>query len=395
MSDVKRILLAYSGGLDTSVILTWLSETYDAEVIAWCGNVGQGEDLDAVRKKALDTGAVECVVSDLREEFVRNFCYFAIQSGAVYEGSYLLGTSLARPVLAKEMVRVARQCGADALSHGCTGKGNDQLRFELAFQALAPELKIIAPWREWDLRGRTELMSYADKFDIPIEASLEKPYSIDRNLFHISYEGGVLEDPWRPPDEAMFEWTTSPLDAPELPGELEVDFEAGAPVAVDGERLEPVELLERVNLLAASHGVGRVDIVESRAVGMKCRGVYETPGGTALHAAHRALESITVDREVLLERDRLIPRIAQLIYNGFWFSPEMDFLRAAVAQSQEFVTGTVRVRLYKGAVSILGRKSPNTLYREDIATFEADDSYDQRDATGFIRLNALRLKLRK
>ncbi len=395
MSDVKRILLAYSGGLDTSVILTWLIETYGAEVVAWCGNVGQGEDLDAVRKKALDTGAVDCVVSDLREEFVRDFCYFAIQSGAVYEGSYLLGTSLARPVLAKEMVRVAGECGADALSHGCTGKGNDQLRFELAFQALAPELKIIAPWREWDLRGRTELLSFADKFDIPVEATLEKPYSIDRNLFHISYEGGVLEDPWRAPDEAMFEWTTSPLDAPDLPGEFEVDFEAGAPVAVEGERLEPVELLERLNLLGASHGVGRVDIVESRAVGMKCRGVYETPGGTVLHAAHRALESITVDREVLLERDRLIPRIAQLIYNGFWFSPEMDFLRAAVAQSQEFVSGTVRLRLYKGAVSILGRKSPNTLYREDIATFEADDSYDQRDATGFIRLNALRLKLRK
>ncbi len=395
MSDVKRILLAYSGGLDTSVILMWLIETYGAEVVAWCGNVGQGEDLDAVRKKALDTGAVDCVVSDLREEFVRDFCYFAIQSGAVYEGNYLLGTSLARPVLAKEMVRVARECGADALSHGCTGKGNDQLRFELAFQALAPELKIIAPWREWDLRGRTELLSFADKFDIPVEATLEKPYSIDRNLFHISYEGGVLEDPWRAPDEAMFEWTTSPLDAPDLPGEFEVDFEAGAPVAVEGERLEPVELLERLNLLGASHGVGRVDIVESRAVGMKCRGVYETPGGTVLHAAHRALESITVDREVLLERDRLIPRIAQLIYNGFWFSPEMDFLRAAVAQSQEFVSGTVRLRLYKGAVSILGRKSPNTLYREDIATFEADDSYDQRDATGFIRLNALRLKLRK
>ena len=269
------------------------------------------------------------------------------------------------------------------------------MRFELAFQALAPEFKIIAPWREWDLRGRTELLSFADKFDIPVEATLEKPYSIDRNLFHISYEGGVLEDPWRAPDEAMFEWTTSPLDAPDLPGEFEVDFEAGAPVAVEGERLEPVELLERLNLLGASHGVGRVDIVESRAVGMKCRGVYETPGGTVLHAAHRALESITVDREVLLERDRLIPRIGQLIYNGFWFSPEMDFLRAAVAQSQEFVSGTVRLRLYKGAVSILGRKSPNTLYREDIATFEADDSYDQRDATGFIRLNALRLKLRK
>ena len=395
MSDVKRILLAYSGGLDTSVILTWLIETYGAEVVAWCGNVGQAEDLDAVRKKALDTGAVECVVSDLREEFVRDFCYFAIQSGAVYEGSYLLGTSLARPVLAKEMVRVAREFGADALSHGCTGKGNDQLRFELAFQALAPELKIIAPWREWDLRGRTELLSYADKFDIPVEASLEQPYSIDRNLFHISYEGGVLEDPWRAPNEAMFEWTTSPLDAPDRPAELEIDFEAGAPVRVEGERLGPVELLERLNLLGASHGVGRVDIVESRAVGMKARGVYETPGGTVLHAAHRALESISVDREVLLERDRLIPRIAQLIYNGFWFSPELEFLRAAVAHSQELVTGTVRVRLYKGAVSILGRKSPNTLYREDIASFEADDSYDQRDATGFIRLNALRLRLRK
>ncbi len=395
MSDVKRILLAYSGGLDTSVILTWLIETYGAEVVAWCGNVGQAEDLDAVRKKALDTGAVECVVSDLREEFVRDFCYFAIQSGAVYEGSYLLGTSLARPVLAKEMVRVAREFGADALSHGCTGKGNDQLRFELAFQALAPELKIIAPWREWDLRGRTELLSYADKFDIPVEASLEQPYSIDRNLFHISYEGGVLEDPWRSPDEAMFEWTTSPVDAPDRPAELEIDFEAGAPVRVEGERLGPVELLERLNLLGASHGVGRVDIVESRAVGMKARGVYETPGGTVLHAAHRALESISVDREVLLERDRLIPRIAQLIYNGFWFSPELEFLRAAVAHSQELVTGTVRVRLYKGAVSILGRKSPNTLYREDIASFEADDSYDQRDATGFIRLNALRLRLRK
>ena len=395
MSDVKRILLAYSGGLDTSVILTWLIETYGAEVVAWCGNVGQAEDLDAVRKKALDTGAVECVVSDLREEFVRDFCYFAIQSGAVYEGSYLLGTSLARPVLAKEMVRVAREFGADALSHGCTGKGNDQLRFELAFQALAPELKIIAPWREWDLRGRTELLSYADKFDIPVEASLEQPYSIDRNLFHISYEGGVLEDPWRAPNEAMFEWTTSPLDAPDRPAELEIDFEAGAPVRVEGERLGPVELLERLNLLGASHGVGRVDIVESRAVGMKARGVYETPGGTVLHAAHRALESISVDREVLLERDRLIPRIAQLIYNGFWFSPELKFLRAAVAHSQELVTGTVRVRLYKGAVSILGRKSPNTLYREDIASFEADDSYDQRDATGFIRLNALRLRLRK
>jgi argininosuccinate synthase len=394
MADVKRIVLAYSGGLDTAVILRWLLETYGAEVIAWCGNVGQGEDLDLVREKALATGAVDCVVSDLREEFVREYCYYAIQSGAIYEGSYLLGTSLARPVLAKEMVRVAHECGADALSHGCTGKGNDQLRFELAFHALAPELKIIAPWREWNLRGRTELMSYADKFDIPVDATLKKPYSIDRNLFHISYEGGALEDPWRPPDEAMFEWTTSPLDAPDAPTELEIDFEKGAPVAVGGERLGPVELLERLNGIAAEHGIGRVDIVENRAIGMKSRGVYETPGGTVLHAAHRALESITVDREVVLERDRLVPRVAQLIYNGLWFSPEMEFLRAAVAKSQEFVTGTVRVRLYKGSVSILGRKSPHSLYREEIATFEADDSYDQRDASGFIRLNALRLKLR-
>ncbi len=394
MADVKRIVLAYSGGLDTAVILRWLLETYGAEVIAWCGNVGQGEDLDLVREKALATGAVDCLVSDLREEFVREYCYYAIQSGAIYEGSYLLGTSLARPVLAKEMVRVARECGADALSHGCTGKGNDQLRFELAFHALAPELKIIAPWREWNLRGRTELMSYADKFDIPVDATLKKPYSIDRNLFHVSYEGGVLEDPWRPPDEAMFEWTTSPLDAPDAPTELEIDFEKGAPVAVGGERLGPVELLERLNGIAAEHGIGRVDIVENRAIGMKSRGVYETPGGTVLHAAHRALESITVDREVVLERDRLVPRVAQLIYNGLWFSPEMEFLRAAVAKSQEFVTGTVRVRLYKGSVSILARKSPHSLYREEIATFEADDSYDQRDASGFIRLNALRLKLR-
>ncbi len=395
MADVKRIVLAYSGGLDTSVILRWLIETYAAEVVAWCGNVGQGEDIDEVREKAIATGAVDCVVSDLREEFVRDYCYYAIQSGAVYEGSYLLGTSLARPVLAKEMVRVAREFNADALSHGCTGKGNDQLRFELAFHTLAPDLRIIAPWREWDMRGRTELMSYAEKFDVPISSTLKKPYSIDRNLFHISYEGGILEDPWRAPDEGMFEWTKSPLDAPDTPAELEIEFERGTPVAVGGERLGPVALLEKLNLIGAEHGIGRVDLVENRAVGMKSRGVYETPGGTVLHTAHRALESITVDREVLLERDRLIPRIAQLIYNGLWFSPEMNFLRAAVTESQQLVAGTVRVRLYKGSVAVLGRKSPHSLYREDMATFEADDTYDQRDAEGFIRLNALRLKLRK
>jgi argininosuccinate synthase len=395
MSSAHRIVLAYSGGLDTSVILRWLIETYGAEVICYCGDVGQDEDLDEVVEKALATGAKDCVVSDLREEFVRDFVVPALKANAVYEGTYLLGTSLARPLLAKEQVRIARQFDADSVAHGCTGKGNDQMRFELTFQALAPDLRIIAPWREWDLAGRKELMAYAQKFDIPIQATLKKPYSMDRNLFHISYEGGVLEDPWRAPDAEMFEWTRAAEDAPDQPSELAIDFEQGVPVAVDGERLGPVELLQRLNDLAAEHGVGRVDIVEDRAVGMKCRGVYETPGGTVLHRAHRAVEEITLDREVMLERDRLSPKFAQLIYNGFWYSPEMDFLRAAIEQSQQHVTGTARVRLYKGAVTLLGRKAPDSLYSEDIATFEADTSYDQADAQGFIRLNALRLKLRK
>jgi argininosuccinate synthase len=395
MSEVKRVVLAYSGGLDTSVILRWLIETYGCEVVAWCGDVGQAEDLDEVRRKAHETGAIDCVISDLREEFVRDYVFPAIQANAIYEGVYLLGTSLARPVLAKDQVRVAQAHGADAVAHGCTGKGNDQLRFELAFQALAPELRIIAPWREWDLQGRSELIAYAEKHGIPVSATLKKPYSIDRNLLHVSYEGGVLEDPWRAPDEEMFEWTRSALDAPEVPTEVEIRFDAVVPVAVDGEPLGPVALLERLNAIAAEHGVGRVDIVEDRAVGMKARGVYETPGGTVLHLAHRALESITLDREVMLERDRLSPKIAQLIYAGFWFSPEMEFLRAAVQESQRRVSGDVRVRLFKGAVSVCGRRSPHSLYSEEIATFEADSSYDQRDATGFIRLNALRLKLRR
>jgi argininosuccinate synthase len=394
-SDIKRIVLAYSGGLDTSVILRWLIETYAAEVVCYVGNVGQGEDLDAVHKKALATGAVDCITSDLREEFVRDFVFPAISANAVYEGSYLLGTSLARPVLAKEQVRIAREVGADALAHGCTGKGNDQMRFELAFHALAPDLAIIAPWRTWDMGGRTELMAYARKHDIPVDATLRKPYSLDRNIYHISYEGGILENPWLAPDEEMFEWTNSAADAPDEPTELELEFERGIPTKVDGRPLGPVALLTRLNELAAEHGVGRVDLVEDRAVGMKSRGVYETPGGTVLHAAHRALESITLDREVMLERDRLIPRIAQLIYAGFWFSPEMEFLRAAVDKSQEHVSGEVRLRLFKGAVSVRGRRSPHSLYREDIATFEAGGTYDQRDATGFIKLNALRLKLRQ
>jgi len=395
MGDIQRIVLAYSGGLDTSVILRWLIETYGASVVCLVADIGQEEDLAETAEKAMRTGASDCIVSDLREEFVREYVFSAIAANAVYEGSYLLGTSLARPVIAKEQVRVARQVGADAVSHGCTGKGNDQMRFELTYQALAPDLKIIAPWREWDMRGRTELMTYAQKHEIPIEATLRKPYSIDRNLFHISYEGGILEDPWRAPDEEMFEWTTSPQRAPDSPAEVEVDFERGCPVAVNGERLGPVDLLTQLNDLAASHGVGRVDLVEDRVVGMKSRGVYETPGGTVLHAAHRALESITLDREVRLERDRLSPRIAQLIYNGFWFSPEMEFVTSAVAKSQEHVTGTVRLRLYKGVATVLGRRAPRSLYSETIATFEADDAdeYSQRDADGFIRLNALRLKL--
>jgi len=397
MGDIQRIVLAYSGGLDTSVILRWLIETYGASVVCLVADIGQEEDLAETAEKAMRTGASDCIVSDLREEFVREYVFSAIAANAVYEGSYLLGTSLARPVIAKEQVRVARQVGADAVSHGCTGKGNDQMRFELTYQALAPDLKIIAPWREWDMRGRTELMTYAQKHEIHIEATLRKPYSIDRNLFHISYEGGILEDHWRAPDEEMFEWTTSPQRAPDSPAEVEVDFERGCPVAVNGERLGPVDLLTQLNDLAASHGVGRVDLVEDRVVGMKSRGVYETPGGTVLHAAHRALESITLDREVMLERDRLIPRIAQLIYNGFWFSPEMEFVTSDVAKSQEHVTGTVRLRLYKGVATVLGRRSPRSLYSETIATFEADDAdeYSQRDAEGFIRLNALRLKLGK
>ena len=395
MSEIRRIVLAYSGGLDTSVILRWLIETYGAEVVCFVGDVGQSEDLEETARKAMATGAKDCVISDLREEFVREYVFPAVSANALYEGTYLLGTALARPVIAKEQVRVAREKSADAVAHGCTGKGNDQMRFELAYRALAPELCVVAPWREWDMPGRRELMAYAQKFDIPISSTLEKPYSIDRNLYHISYEGGVLEDPWRTPDAEMFEWTRSPEDAPDTAAELEVDFEKGRPVALNGTAQGPVGLLESLNAMAAEHGVGRVDLVEDRAVGMKSRGVYETPGGTVLHCAHRALESLTLDREVMLERDRLMPRFAQLIYYGFWFSPEMEFLRAAIDQSQEHVTGSVRLKLYKGSVSVLGRRSPESLYREDIATFEADTSYDQRDAGGFIRLNALRLTLRK
>jgi argininosuccinate synthase len=395
---VKRVCLAYSGGLDTSVILRWLIETHGCEVVAFCLDVGQEEELAGLPEKARATGAVDCVVRDAREEFVRDFVFPAIRGNAIYEGTYLLGTSLARPVIAKHQVEVARQTGCDALAHGATGKGNDQVRFELAYRALAPELAVIAPWREWDLRSRTDCMAYAQKHGIPVTATLAKPYSMDRNLMHISYEGGILEDPWREPDEAMFILTRALEKTPDQPQEILLGFERGTPVSLDGERLSPARLLDRLNRIAGSHGIGRVDMVENRFVGMKSRGVYETPGGTVLHVAHRAIESITLDREVMHERDRLSPRFAELIYNGFWFSPEMEFLRAAIESSQANVTGEVRMKLFKGNARVTGRRSPVSLYSEATVTFEdagPADTYRQADATGFIRLQGLRLASRR
>jgi argininosuccinate synthase len=394
----KRVCLAYSGGLDTSVILRWIKEEYGSEVVAFCADVGQEEELSGLPEKARATGAVDCVIRDAREEFVRDFVFPAIRGNAVYEGSYLLGTSLARPVIAKHQVEVARETGCDAVAHGATGKGNDQVRFELAYRALAPELAVIAPWREWDLKSRTDCMAYAQKYAIPVSATLKKPYSMDRNLMHVSFEGGILEDPWREPDESMFILTKSAEDAPDALQELRVGFERGTPVSLDGEKLTPARLLGRLNQLAGLHGIGRVDLVENRFVGMKSRGVYETPGGTVLHAAHRAMESITLDREVMHERDRLSPRFAELIYNGFWFSPELDFVRTAMEKAQENVTGEVRLKLYKGSVRVTGRRSPVSLYSEATVTFEdagAADTYRQADATGFIRLQGLRLPRRE
>jgi argininosuccinate synthase len=388
----KRVCLAYSGGLDTSVILRWLIEEYGCEVVAYCADVGQEEELAGLPEKARASGAQDCIIRDVREEFVRDYVFPAVRGGAIYEGVYLLGTALARPLIAKHHVDVARETGCDAVAHGATGKGNDQVRFELTFRALAPELQVIAPWRDWDLRSRTDCMAYAQKYDIPVSATVKKPYSIDRNLLHCSFEGGILEDPWRAPEEEMFILSQSPEDAPEVPAELIIGFERGDAVSVDGEALRPAVLLARLNQVAGIHGVGRVDLVENRFVGLKSRGVYETPGGTVLHVAHRAIESITIDREVMHEKDRLAPRFAELIYNGFWFAPEMDFLRAAIDASQKNVTGDVRVKLYKGAVHVTGRRSPFSLYSEDLVTFEEDEgAYDQADATGFIRLQGLRL----
>jgi len=389
-----KVVLAYSGGLDTSVILRWLIETYGCEVVAYCADLGQGEELIPVRDKALRTGAASVHIVDLREEFVRDFVFPMLRANAVYEGGYLLGTSIARPLIARAQVEVALKEGADAVAHGATGKGNDQVRFELTYAALAPQLRVIAPWREWNLDSRSALLDFARRHDIPVPVTADRPYSTDRNLFHISYEGGILEDPWVEPPAKMFLLTRSPEDAPDAAEAVEVDFEAGNPVAVDGQRLDPVALLTRLNGLGGAHGIGRVDMVENRVVGMKSRGVYETPGGTILHVARRALEALTLDREVLHLRDSLVPRYAEMIYYGFWFSPERQALQGFMDDCQRDVSGTVRVKLYKGAVTVAGRRSPRSLYRTDFATFEADQVYRQHDAEGFISLNALRLKIR-
>ena len=391
--EVNKIVLAYSGGLDTSVIIKWLKEQYDAEVIAFAADVGQGQELDPVREKALATGASEVYIEDLKEEFVSDFVFPMLRGNAFYEGSYLLGTSIARPLIAKEQIRIAKQCGADGVSHGATGKGNDQVRFELAYIDLNPDIKIIAPWRVWDLTSRSALMEYASDHGIPVPVSKDKPYSMDRNLFHMSYEGGNLEDPWVEPDEGMFMLSVSPESAPDKVTTIEIDYEEGDPVSINGERMSPATLLAKLNEYGGKNGIGRVDIVENRFVGMKSRGVYETPGGTILHVAHRSVESITMDREVMFLRDSLISSYAKMIYNGFWYSPERILLQKTIDESQKIVTGTARLKLYKGSCSVLGRKSSKSLYDQNVVTFEEGDGYRQDDADGFIRLNALRLKM--
>ena len=395
MADkVEKVVLAYSGGLDTSVIIRWLLETYNCEVVAFAADLGQGEELAPLREKAIKTGASKIYIEDLREEFVRDFVFPMMRANAIYEGTYLLGTSIARPLIAKKQIEIARKENADAVSHGCTGKGNDQVRFELTFYALEPNIKIIAPWREWQFKGRTDLIAYAKQHGIPVPVTVEKPYSSDRNLLHISFEGGILEDPWAEPPADMYLLSKSPEDAPDKPRYIEIEFEDGDAIAVDGKKLTPAVLLSTLNEIGGENGIGRVDMVENRYVGMKSRGVYETPGGTILHVAHRALESITMDREVMHLRDSLIPRFAELVYYGYWFSPEMDVLRATIDETQKNVSGTVRMKLYKGNCAVAGRKSQFSLYNPEFATFEKDTVYNQKDAEGFIRLSALRLRIR-
>lgn len=394
MSDIKKVVLAYSGGLDTSVILKWLIETYQCEVVTFSADLGQEEELDGLEAKAKNTGAVKAYIDDLREEFVRDFVFPAFRANAIYEGQYLLGTSIARPLIAKRQMEIAKIEGADAVSHGATGKGNDQVRFELSYFSIDPEIKIIAPWREWNLTSRTALMAFAEKHGIPVPQTPAKPYSTDRNMLHISYEGGVLEDPWAPATDDMYTLSVKPENAPDVAEEIEISFEQGNPVAVNGKKMSPAALFKELNVLGGKHGIGRIDMVENRFVGMKSRGVYETPGGTILRLAHMAMESITLDREVAHLRDSLIPRYAELIYYGFWFSPEMRLMQNMIDETQANVCGDVRLKLYKGNAYVLGRRSERSLYNPAIASFEDDkNAYRQKDAEGFIRLNALRLRI--
>jgi argininosuccinate synthase len=393
--EIKKVVLAYSGGLDTSVILRWLQETYRVEVVTFTADLGQGEELEPARKKAELLGVREIFIDDLREEFVRDFVFPMFRANALYEGQYLLGTSIARPLIAKRQIELARQTGADAVAHGATGKGNDQVRFELSYYALNPDIKVIAPWREWDLTSRSRLLDYADKHQIPIARDRrgEAPFSVDANLLHISAEGKVLEDPWVEPEEYVYSRTVAPEQAPDQPDYVEIGFAHGDPIAVDGEALSPAALLTKLNELGGRHGIGRLDLVENRFVGMKSRGVYETPGGTILLAAHRGIESLCLDRGAMHLKDEVMPRYAELIYNGFWFAPEREMLQALIDKSQEKVAGRVRLKLYKGSVRVVGRQSPNSLYSQAHVTFEEDQVYDQKDAEGFIKLNALRLRL--
>lgn len=393
MIMINKIVLAYSGGLDTSVAIHWLKNTYKARIIAFCADLGQGEDLNAVKAKAIKTGASKVYVEDLREEFVKDYIFPMLRANAVYEGSYLLGTSIARPLIAKKQVEIAVRENAQSVAHGATGKGNDQVRFELTYYALKPDIQVIAPWREWPFDSRRSLMTYAKKHKIPVMATKEKSYSIDQNLFHISYEGGILEDPWQEPPSDMYTMAVPPEKAPDKPEYVTVSYEKGNPVTLNNKRMSPARLLGRLNEIAGGNGIGRVDIVENRYVGIKSRGVYETPGGTVLHAAHRALESIVLDREVMHLKESLILRYAELIYYGYWFSPERKVLQNLIDDIQRDVTGTVRVKLYKGSCSVVGRKSPYSLYNPELATFEKEAVYDQKDAEGFIKINALRLKL--
>ena len=396
--NIKKVVLAYSGGLDTSVILRWLQDHYSAEVVTFTADIGQGEDIEPARKKAEMMGIGQIFIEDLREEFVRDYVFPMFRANPLYEGMYLLGTSIARPLIAKRQIEIARDVGADAVAHGATGKGNDQVRFELAYYALQPDIKVIAPWREWDLGSRTKLIAYAEQNQIPIPKDKrgEAPFSVDANLLHISAEGKVLEDPWVAPEEYIFSRSVSPEDAPDRPTEIEITFKAGDPVAIDGVEMSPATLLTRLNTLGGDNGIGRLDMVENRFVGMKSRGVYETPGGTILLTARRAMESITLDRGAAHQKDELMPRYAELIYNGFWFSPEREMLQAAIDSCRDAVNGVVRVKLYKGNVTVTGRKSPNSLYNADLVTFEEGAvDYDHADAHGFIRLNALRLRVKQ